>query len=30
MSSGLVLVLAGVWVLFQVSKGDLVSRIGLT
>lgn len=30
MSSGLVLVLAGVWVLFQVSKGDLVARIGLT
>lgn len=29
MSSGLVLLLAGVWVLFQVTKGGLVARVGL-
>jgi hypothetical protein len=29
MSSGLVLLIAGVWVLFQVSKGNLVKLIGL-
>lgn len=30
MSSGLVLMIAGLWVIFQTTKGQLVQRLGLT
>ena len=29
MSKGIVLVIAGVWVIFQVTKGGLLGRLGL-
>jgi hypothetical protein len=29
MTSGIVLVVAGLWVIFQVTKGGLVDRLGL-
>ena len=29
MSSGIVLAVAGVWVILQVTKGGLLSRLGL-
>lgn len=29
MSRGIVIGIAGVWLIFQVSKGDLIKRVGL-